>query len=402
MWDCESINKGINKEVNMKKLLSTALAFTLALTMCMPALADTKQTITFDETGTGTITFTDGSSSSSSAEEVKTDNNNTSVNDTSSTQEEKKESSGSGIDSILKSIFGSSDNNSSAATANKAGYIALGGDLTPEQKSTVLSLLGVPEAELADYEVVYTTNAEEHAALDKYISPSVIGTKSLSSVLVKPAESGHGVVVTTNNINYCTTNMYRNALITAGVTDADITVVGPTPISGTAALIGALKAYEKMSGKEVSNNALDTSLNELVTTGEISKAVGSDDQAEELISYIKTVVATNDLNTEAEIEAAIRKGMKDLNVTLTEEEIKETVSLMMKVKALGIDYNVLAEQADDIYAKYKDDIKAGTFDISKVDLNDAGIQAILSSAIKGSIKNIGQGISSFFSGLFNK
>ncbi len=386
----------------MKKLFSTALAFTLALTMCMPALADTKQTITFDETGTGTITFTDGSSSSSSAEEVKTDNNNTSVNDTSSTQEEKKESSGSGIDSILKSIFGSSDNNSSAATANKAGYIALGGDLTPEQKSTVLSLLGVPEAELANYEVVYTTNAEEHAALDKYISPSVIGTKSLSSVLVMPAESGHRVVVTTNNINYCTTNMYRNALITAGVTDADITVVGPTPISGTAALIGALKAYEKMSGKEVSNNALDTSLNELVTTGEISKAVGSDDQAEELISYIKTVVATNDLNTEAEIEAAIRKGMKDLNVTLTEEEIKETVSLMMKVKALGIDYNVLAEQADDIYAKYKDDIKAGTFDISKVDLNDAGIQAILSSAIKGSIKNIGQGISSFFSGLFNK
>lgn len=389
----------------MKRIISMALASILAITLCVPALAETTQAITFDENGTGTITFVDNSSSSSSSsssEEVKTEGTTVDNSSSSSTAADKSESSGSGLDSILKSIFGSSEDNNSSATSNKVGYLALGQDLTAEQRSTVLALLGVPEAELANYEVVYTTNAEEHAALDKYISPSVIGTKSLSSVLVKPAESGHGVVVTTNNINYCTTNMYRNALITAGVTDADITVVGPTPISGTAALIGALKAYEKMSGKEVSNTALDTSLNELVTTGELSKSVGSDDQAEELISYIKTVVATNDLNTEAEIEAAIRKGMKDLNVTLTEEEIKETVSLMMKVKALGIDYEVLAEQADDIYAKYKDDIKAGTFDISKVDLNDAGIQAILANAVKGSIKNIGNGIASFFKGLFNK
>lgn len=389
----------------MKRIISMALASILAITLCVPALAETTQAITFDENGTGTITFVDNSSSSSSSsssEEVKTEGTTVDNSSSSSTAADKSESSGSGLDSILKSIFGSSEDNNSSANSNKVGYLALGQDLTAEQRSTVLALLGVPEAELANYEVVYTTNAEEHAALDKYISPSVIGTKSLSSVLVKPAESGHGVVVTTNNINYCTTNMYRNALITAGVTDADITVVGPTPISGTAALIGALKAYEKMSGKEVSNTALDTSLNELVTTGELSKSVGSDDQAEELISYIKTVVATNDLNTEAEIEAAIRKGMKDLNVTLTEEEIKETVSLMMKVKALGIDYEVLAEQADDIYAKYKDDIKAGTFDISKVDLNDAGIQAILANAVKGSIKNIGNGIASFFKGLFNK
>ena len=32
--------------------------------------------------------------------------------------------------------------------------------------------------------------------------------------MVTPAESGHGVMVTTQNINYCTTGMYRNALLT--------------------------------------------------------------------------------------------------------------------------------------------------------------------------------------------
>ncbi len=286
----------------------------------------------------------------------------------------------------------------SADTA-KRGYLALGADLTAAQKSTVLSAMGVSESDLGNYDIVTTTNAEEHEMLDKYIPSSLIGTKSLSSVLVKPAEAGHGVVVTTNNINYCTTNMYRNALITAGVEDADIVVAAPSPISGTAALIGALKAYGKMSGKEVSAKAVDASLNELVTTGEIKEEIG-DDKAEELIAYIKTVVATNDLKTKEEIEAAIRKGMKDQNVTLSEEEIARIVDLMLKVKAMGIDYKVLAEQADDIYAKYKDDIKAGTFDINKVDINDLGLTKVIGNAVTNTVKSIGQSIAGFFSGLF--
>ena len=324
----------------MKKI--TAIITMLTLTLGMTVSAYASQTITFDESGNGTVTV----------------------------KNEKK------------------------------GYLALGADLTADQKSTVLALLGVSEAELGDYDIATVTNAEEHAALDKYIDSAVIGRRSLSSVLVKPAQSGHGVVVTTHNINYCTTNMYRNALITAGVTDADITVAAPSPISGTAALIGALKAYGNMSGEQVSEKALDTALNELVTTGEIKEAVGSDDQAEEFISYIKTVVATNDLNTKEEIEAAIRKGMVDLNVKLSDEEIARTVDLMMKVKAMGIDYKVLAEQADDIYAKYKDDIKAGTFDISKVNIDDLGLTKIVGDAITNTVKSIGTGIANFFTSLF--
>ncbi len=285
--------------------------------------------------------------------------------------------------------------------ATGKAYLALGSDLSQSQLNTVLELMGLNAADMASYNVVYVTNAEEHEHLDKYIPSSVIGTKSLSSVLVRPAEKGHGVVVTTKNVNYCTTNMYRNALITAGVEDADIIVAAPTQISGTAALIGALKAYEQMSGKEVSDKALDTALNELVTTGEISDTVGTT-EAEELISYIKAQVAANDLNTEEEIEAAVRQGMKDLNVSLTEDEIKSTVSLMMKIKSMGIDFNVLAEQADDIYAKYKTQIDNGTFNINDVKLEDLGLGKIISNSVGGFFKDVGDSVKSFFGGLFKK
>lgn len=293
---------------------------------------------------------------------------------------------------------------SQSETSTKTGnaYIALGSDLTQSQLNTVLSLMEVSAADLGNYNVVYVTNAEEHEHLDKYIDPALIGKRSLSSVLVKPAEKGHGVVVTTKNINYCTTNMYRNALITAGVQDADIIVAAPSQISGTAGLIGALKAYEQMSGKEVSDKALDTALNELVTTGEISEAVGSTSEAEELISYVKAQVAANDLDTKEEMEAAIRQGMKDLNISLTEDEIATTVDLMMKIKAMGIDFNVLADQAGDIYAKYKTQIDNGTFNINDVSLEDLGLGKVISKSVGNFFKEVGDSVKDFFGGLFKK
>lgn len=366
----------------IKKL--TALVMTAVLSVGMVMTASASQVITFDESGKGTVT-----TATPTPEETPAP---TQIPVTETKDE-------AGIDSVLDSLFGSSKETTDSSVQKK-GYLCLGADLTGDQKVTVLSLLGVTAEDLGSYDLVTTTNAEEHEALDKYIDSSIIGTKSLSSVLVKPAESGHGVVVTTHNVNFCTTNMYRNALITAGVTDADITVAAPTPISGTAALIGALKAYEKMSGKDVSQNALDTSLNELVTTGQIKETVGNDEEAEELIAYIKTVVATNELNDEQEIETAIRKGMEKFNVTLSDKEIQETINLMMKIKAMGIDYAVLAEQADDIYAKYKDDIAAGTFDISKVNLEDLGLKEIIGNAISNTVHSIGESIKGFFKGLF--
>ena len=68
---------------------------------------------------------------------------------------------------------------------------------------------------------------------------------------VEQKDDGNGVNVTTQNISYCTSGMYRNALITAGIKNADVKVAGPFKISGTAALVGVMKAYEEMTGKKI-------------------------------------------------------------------------------------------------------------------------------------------------------
>ena len=349
----------------MKKFTSLLLTMTLILAMAVNVSAT--QVITFED-NTATVEVTEASDEASADNETA---------DTAATED-------------------------ASADGEVKGYLALGSDLTQDQLNTVLGLLGISLTDLGNYKVVYTTNADEHNYLDKYLDSALIGKRSLSSVLVTPAEEGHGVVVSTQNVNYCTTNMYRNALITAGVQDADIKVAAPTQISGTAALIGAIKAYEDMSGTVVSDTTLDTALNELVTTGEISESVGDNEEAEELISYVKAQIAANDLDTAEEIEAVIRQGMKDFNVTLTDEEIEETVNLMLKIKAMGIDFSVLADQAEDIYAKYKDQIDAGTFRIEDVSLEDLGIGKIISKSVGNFFTGIANGVKSFFGGLFNK
>lgn len=272
-----------------------------------------------------------------------------------------------------------------AETADKS-VIALGADLSADQRATVLSLMGVTEEDLVNYTVITITNADEHKYLDSYVDPAVIGTRALSSVMVTPAEAGHGVMVTTQNINYCTTGMYRNALLTAGVEDADIMVVGPSQISGTAGLIGAVKAYEQVSGEPISDETLDTAMNELVTTGELVTKSASDEEVEALIAYIKAKLAAGELETEDDIRKAIKEGEQKFGVSLDESEEQQIVDFMLKIKKLGLDPNVLLDQAADLYSKFGDEL-----------LNKATDDGFLSG-----LGNIVNSIADFFKGLFKK
>lgn len=271
--------------------------------------------------------------------------------------------------------------------------IALGADLSAEQRATVLSLMDVTEADLANYQVITITNDMEHQYLDAYMDASVIGSKSLSSVKITPAESGHGVLVTTKNINYCTTGMYRNALLTAGVSDADILVVGPTEISGTAALIGAIKGYEAMSGESVSDTTLDTAMNELITTGEIAMQDVDSQDIEELIAFVKAKVAAGGLDSDDQIRSAIKEGEDKFGVTLTEDEINQIIAIMQKINQLGLDPNVLVAQAEDLYSKFGKDF------LKNLD-TDAIAKEVAKSAASGFFAKIGDAIKGFFAGLF--
>lgn len=237
--------------------------------------------------------------------------------------------------------------------AAEPGVLALGADLSASQRATVLAELGITEEQAASYQTIYITNDMEHQYLDASLGASVVGTHSLSSVLLIPQESGSGLSVETHNINYCTIAMYRNALLTAGVEDAKVIVAAPSPISGTAALIGAVKAYETYSGVTVSDDAFEVATSELVLTGELMDELGNMDseQISDLIAWLKQQIAEQGLDDPTKLEELVRQGSAEMDLNLTDEQVSKIVDLLLKLSKLDIDADKLAAQAKELYNK---------------------------------------------------
>lgn len=266
-------------------------------------------------------------------------------------------------------------------------YLALGADLTEKQRATVLGLMGIDASNLANYDVVYTTNEEEHRYLGTYIDASKIGSKSWSSVVIVEREAGSGLNISTHNITYCTVGMYKNALATAGITDADIIVAGPKEISGTAALVGIFKAYEEMTGEEIDDTVVDAALNELVITGQLEATIEGldDEEVEEFIAYIKSVIAERDLSDETSINEVIDEACVKYNATLSDTDRQQIVDLLLKITSLGIDLDGLVDYAQSLYNSYK---------------NGEEAEGIMSS-FSGFFGGIFEEIKAFISGLFS-
>ena len=183
--------------------------------------------------------------------------------------------------------------------------------------------------------------------------------------------------------------MYKNALTTAGVTDADIIVAGPTPISGTAALVGVLKAYQEMTGKEISDSVVDTALNELVLTGQLEESLKgvSDAEVEEFIAYIKALIAKDDLTDDEGINGAIDEACEKYGVTLSDDERQQIVDLVKKINSLGIDLNGLVDYAESLYNSFKN--------------GDSSSSGGIAAVVGGFFKSVFSSVGDFFKKLFS-
>ncbi len=86
-----------------------------------------------------------------------------------------------------------------------------------------------------------------------------MGTRAISSVYVEKLPEGEGITVESKNITWVTNDMYRNAIVTAGIKDAKIIVAAPFEVSGTAALTGVMKAFEDLTGEKNYRNRKESS-----------------------------------------------------------------------------------------------------------------------------------------------
>ena len=163
-----------------------------------------------------------------------------------------------------------------SAAEDTTPVITLGTSLTASQKQGTLDVLKGALSDSSSYNTLTVTGSD----LVTYLNPSGSSFTSSSGVwssaAIEKTSSGSGINVRIlnyngqNNITTITANQYRNAAVTAGITDANIYVTSAIPIDGSGALAGIYKAYAK-SGEKLNQKQITAAQDELNTLSGITK-----------------------------------------------------------------------------------------------------------------------------------
>lgn len=257
--------------------------------------------------------------------------------------------------------------------------VVLGKNLDGNQRAAMLKEFGLKDSAI---KVIEVSNEEERQYLGKFIDEKQLGTRAISSAYIVRLPEGKGLDVSSKNITWVTNDMYRNALVTAGVTDAKVIISSPVEVSGTAALTGIIKAYEDMSGVTISELEKEVASEEIAKTAELGNVIGKK-EAEELVGAVKIFIIENGIQNVDDIVKAIDNISKDMEITLTKEQKQYLSELMEKISKMDINI---------------DDIKTQIGDI----VNRLDKLITENKEVKNILQRILDAISNFFSRLFSK
>ena len=208
----------------------------------------------------------------------------------------------------------------------------IGADLDDSEIESVYKTFGINRGDVKELTV---TNADERRYLEGQVDESLIGTKSISCIYIEALDEGKGLDVTVNNITWCTADMYMNAMVTAGITDANVKIAAPFQVSGTAALTGIYMAYEDITGKKLDEDAKLVGTKELTITAELADEIGSADSTA-IVNELKLILDQTKDMTDDELREQIKQIAEKYDVTLTDSQIDQLISLCRSMEKLDI------------------------------------------------------------------
>ncbi|CAD2075412.1 DUF1002 domain-containing protein [Phocicoccus pinnipedialis] len=210
-----------------------------------------------------------------------------------------------------------------------------------QTRNTVSELLNATDKDKTDY--VYGNDTE------RYIGMRYDDSILFSSIRIIEKTSG-GLNIDINEsqgrITQISKETYQNALLTAGITDADVTIAAPHDVTGESALTGIYKAYE-VQGQPIPEDRTQNAQDELNTITDITeenenKEGYSQEQLNKAITEIKITVI-NIINEGTDIteddvrrivdEKLAENGLQDV---VTEDQRERIIVLILNIKDSGV------------------------------------------------------------------
>ena len=245
---------------------------------------------------------------------------------------------------FVAGIFAISQN---TVYADETPVVTLGSSLTESQKSGTLKTLTAP-LNGANYQTITVTGSD----LVKYLNPSgdnfTTNSGVWSSAIIQKTSAGSGINVKIldydgkNNITTITANQYKNAALTAGISDANIYVTSAIPIDGSGALAGVYAAFAKngdaLNQKQV--NAAQDEMNTLsgITRENKSKDGYSDAQLNNAVAGAKSDMAKIGNNiSDSQIRDIVNNQIKinHLGNTINNNQKNQIVNILIEVRDSG-------------------------------------------------------------------
>lgn len=231
--------------------------------------------------------------------------------------------------------------------------VVYGGTLNDDQKQEVREYLNVKNPEMVEE---ITVTGED---LVTYIEGEDRNARMFSSAKITRKEKGEGLVIeraTPENITQVTDDMYANALLTAGIEDAEVIVASPVKVSGHSALVGIYKAYE-VSGEELNKDRMEVANEELSIATKLAEKEGMDsEKVSELLTEIKKQIAEQNPATREDVEQIVEEQLAKLKIELSEEDRQLLIDLFEKMRELNINFDNVKNQLEQISTDIKNKI----------------------------------------------
>lgn len=227
--------------------------------------------------------------------------------------------------------------------------LCFGADLNESQEKSLREYFNSPD----NIDAVYVDNT----VAARQLGYSDFTGRWYSSAYVKINENGTGINVKSNNLTLVTDGMLANALITSGITDADIIASAPFPVTGESALAGIFEGAERIIGIELKPEGKQVAQEEVEVTLDVADSIGSV-EATALINEVKARVIKEAPKTTDEISEIVSEVSSNLDININEATKEKVVSLMNKINDLDIDYDVIKDSIKQNSSKLLNDLKS--------------------------------------------
>ncbi|GGI42036.1 DUF1002 domain-containing protein [Mammaliicoccus stepanovicii] len=243
-------------------------------------------------------------------------------------------------------------------------------------KETTSHLLGTKNNDKVTY-----VNADD---LNKYLNMQSSNDVLKSSIRITKTSKGSGLNLNINQdqgkITKVTEDTYKNALMTAGIQDADVTIASSEDVTGESALAGVYKAFESQ-GEKINESRTQVAQEELSTINQIAdenkgQEGFSQSQLNKTIAESKQAVAEKSGNVSVtEITNIVNQKIEDNGLTniVSDNQINMIVNVIQKAQNDGVFDGENAKDFINNSKDYVNDIvKSDDFKDAKKKAEDVG------------------------------